>query len=126
MLSVAVIIREIVGVSRFRSKDPYARFTGPPRSRSGLATPCESAKNRGGSQAVNCALHMIAVTQARGIGPGMGYLDKTLARGRTRTEALRLLRRQLSNTVFTALLADEKPAGIAACGTGQGPLPQAA
>jgi len=64
-----VIIREIVGVSRFRSKDPYARFTGPPRSRSGLATPCESAKNRGGSQAVNCALHMIAVTQALGIGP---------------------------------------------------------
>jgi transposase len=50
---------------------------------------------------------MIAVTQARGIGRGKDYVTQVQARGKTRTEALRLLRRQLSNTVFTALLADE-------------------
>ena len=61
--------------------------------------------NRGGNRRMNCALHMIAVTQARGIGPGKDYLDKALARGKTRTEALRLLRRRLSDTVFPALLA---------------------
>lgn len=58
---------------------------------------------------MNYALHMIAVTQARGLGPGQAYLDKQLARGKDRTAALRLLRRRLSDTVFTALRADQLP-----------------
>ena len=56
---------------------------------------------------MNYALHMIAVTQARGIGPGRDYLDKQLAAGKTRTEALRLLRRQLPDAAYRALRADE-------------------
>ena len=50
---------------------------------------------------------MIAVTQIRGIGPGKDYFDKQIAAGKTRTEALRLLRRQLSDAAFRALRADE-------------------
>lgn len=61
---------------------------------------------------------MIAVTQAR----GSHYIAKAEARGKTRTEAQRLLRRQLSNTVQTALLADEKRTA----GPGRQPLPHAA
>ena len=69
---------------------------------------------------------MIAVTQARGIGPGKAYLDKLLARGKTHTEALRLLRRRLSDTVFAALLADEHNTKDSPGTTGQEPLPRAA
>jgi transposase len=43
---------------------------------------------------------MIALTQTRGIGPGAAYVEKLLAAGKTRTEALRLLRRRLSDAVF--------------------------
>lgn len=50
---------------------------------------------------------MIAVTQARGVGPGKAYLDKLHTAGKTRTEALRLLRRHLSDSVFAALRADK-------------------
>jgi hypothetical protein len=56
---------------------------------------------------MNCALHMIAVTQARGIGPGHAYLAKQQARGKDKTAAVRLLRRRLSDTVFSALRADQ-------------------
>lgn len=56
---------------------------------------------------MNCALHMIAVTQARGIGPGQDYLAKQRSRGKDKTAALRLLRRRLSDVVFTALRADQ-------------------
>jgi transposase len=49
---------------------------------------------------------MIAVTQARGVGPGHAYIDKQLGRGKDKTAALRLLRRQLSDVVFSALRAD--------------------
>jgi transposase len=109
VLSAAVIVGETAGAHRFRSKDAYARFTGtaPIPVWSGDSRG-KVRLNRGGNRAVNCALHMIAVTQARGIGPGKNYLDKARGRGKTRPEALRLLRRQLSDAAFSALRADER------------------
>jgi transposase len=107
----AVIIGETTGVHRFRDKDAFARFTGtaPVPVWSG-ASAGKVRLNRGGNRAMNCALHMIAVTQARGIGPGQAYLAKQKARGKDKTAALRLLRRRLSDTVFTALRADQQHA----------------
>jgi transposase len=111
VLSAATILGEAAGAGRFRSKAAFARFTGtaPIPVWSG-STSGKVRLNRGGNRRLNWALHMIAITQARGIGPGRDYIDKQHARGKTRTEALRLLRRRLSDTVFTALLADEHPA----------------
>jgi transposase len=109
VLTAAVIIGETAGVHRFRNKDAYARFTGtaPVPVWSG-ASAGKVRLNRGGNRAMNCALHMIAVTQARGIGPGKAYLAKQEAHGKDKTAALRLLRRRLSDTVFTALRADRQ------------------
>jgi transposase len=109
VLGAAMIIGESAGAHRFRSKDAYARFTGT------APIPVWSGDrrgkvrlNRGGNRGVNCALHMIAVTQVRGTGPGKDYVAKLQAKGKTRTEAIRLLRRRLSDTVFTALRSDER------------------
>lgn len=109
VLSAAVILGETAGVHRFRDKDAFARFTGtaPVPVWSG-SSKGKVRLNRGGNRSVNCALHMIAVTQARGVGPGRDYLDKQLARGKDRVAALRLLRRRLSDVVFTALRADQR------------------
>ena len=109
VLSAAVIIGETAGVHRFRGKDAFARFTGtgPVPVWSG-ASKGKVRLNRGGNRAMNCALHMIAVTQARGIGPGHAYLAKQQARGKDKTAALRLLRPRLSDTVFTALRTDQQ------------------
>lgn len=78
VLSAAVLIGETAGVHRFRDKDAYARFTGtaPVPVWSG-ASAGKVRLNRGGNRQANYALHMIAVTQARGIGPGRAYLDKS-------------------------------------------------
>ncbi|MDI3316004.1 MAG: transposase, partial [Mycobacterium sp.] len=109
VLSAAMILGETAGAHRFRSKDAYARFTGtaPIPVWSGNSRG-KVRLNRGGNRTINTALHMIAVTQARGIGPGKDYIDKLLTRGKTRTEAIRLLRRRLSDAVFTALRTDER------------------
>lgn len=109
VLGAAVILGETAGAHRFRSKDAYARFTGtaPVPVWSG-ATQGKVRLNRGGNRAINTALHMIATTQARGMGPGKDYIEKVQAAGKTRTEALRLLRRRLSDVVFAALRADEQ------------------
>ena len=57
---------------------------------------------------MNSALHMIAVTPSRGIGSGAIYQDKLTTGGKTRTEAIRLLRRRISDAVYTARRADER------------------
>ena len=71
---------------------------------------------------MNCALHNIAITQARrGVGTGAAYITKQTERGKDTTAALRLLRRRLSDTVFTALRTDQDAAANTAI-----TLPQAA
>ena len=109
VLGAAMILGETAGAHRFRSKDAYARFTGT------APIPVWSGDrrgkmrlNRGGNRTINTALHMIAVTQIRGIGPGQAYAERLMARGKTRTEAVRLLRRRLSDVVFSALRTDEQ------------------
>jgi transposase len=107
VLGAATILGETAGAQRFRSKDAFARFNGTAPIPVWSGSP-KMRLNRGGNRDVNCALHMIAITQARGIGPGKAYLDKRIAAGATRTEALRLLRRRISDAVFAALLLDER------------------
>jgi transposase len=63
--------------------------------------------NRGGNRQANAALHRIALTQWRGAGPGHLYVERRMAAGDTKTEALRLLRRRLSDEVYRRLLVDE-------------------
>lgn len=113
VLSAAVILGETAGVHRFRDKDAFARFTGtaPVPVWSG-SSHGKVRLNRGGNRSMNWALHMIAVTQARGLGPGRDYLDKQHARGKDKVAALRLLRRRLSDVVFTALRADQVTTAI--------------
>jgi transposase len=107
VLSAAVLVGETAGVERFRSKDHFARFTGtaPIPVWSGVSEG-KVRLNRGGNRLTNTALHMVAVTQSRTEGAGRAYLEKAQARGKTRTEAIRLLRRRISDAVFAALRAD--------------------
>jgi transposase len=63
--------------------------------------------NRGGDRQLNVALHRIAITQLQRPGPGKEYLAKRMAAGDTKTEAIRALRRRLSDEVFRRLTTDE-------------------
>jgi len=109
VLSAATILGETAGAARFRSRHAFARFNGTAPIPVWSGNSVRVRLNRGGNRTVNWALHMIAVTQAtRGIGGGDAYVERLLAAGKTRTEALRLLRRRLSDVVFRALLAAER------------------
>ena len=104
-LSAAKIVGETAGVRRFKSRAAFARWNGT------APIPVWSGStnyrlNRGGNRQVNAALHRIAVTQARLCGAGRTYLDSRLAKGDDMTEAVRQLRRRLSDEVYRRLLAD--------------------
>lgn len=110
VLSAAVIIGETAGAYRFHSTDACAEFNGT------APIPVWSAQervrlNRGGSRTVNAALHAIVITQVARGGPGKAYVAKLQAVGKSRWEALRLLRRRISDRVFRVLRADDSDLG---------------
>jgi transposase len=67
--------------------------------------------SRAGNRRINHALHMAAVTQLRNpTSAGRAYYERKLAGGKTRKEALRCLKRRLSDVVFRQLVIDLQPA----------------
>lgn len=110
-LSAAKILGEVAGAARFRSKAAFARWNGTAPIPVWSGNDSRHRLNRGENRQVNAALHRIALTQWRGVGPGRAHVQHRLASGDTKTEALRLLRRRLSDEVFRRLLVDETVIG---------------
>lgn len=120
-LTAAKIVAETADVRRFRSKDAYARHNGTAPLPVWSGNRERHRLSRTGNRQLNAAIHRIAVTQIRCHDQAKDYLARRLAGGNTRTEALRCLKRRLSDIVYRALLADTQPqTATATC------LPQAA
>lgn len=108
-LSAAKIVGEAAGGDRFKSKAAFARWNGT--APIPVWTGSERFRlSRSGNRQVNAALHRIAITQWRGVGPGRVFIEERMAAGKTKTAAIRLLRRRLSDEVFRRLLIDEQRA----------------
>ena len=119
----ATVIGDAGDVTRFASRDHFASYNG--------TAPIEvSSGNRKvhrlslrGNRRVNHALHMAAITQVRHAhSGGRAYFDRKLAEGKTHKEALRCLKRRISDAIYARLLADARQAaGNAAAGPGGQP-----
>jgi transposase len=107
-LTAAKLLGETAGVGRFRSAAAFARHNGtaPVPVWSGNET--RHRLSRGGNRQLNVALHRIAVTQLQRPGRSRDYLEKRMVAGDTKTEAIRALRRRLSDEVFRCMRTDEE------------------
>jgi transposase len=108
----STIIGDIAGVSRFPGRGHFAAYNG--------TAPVEvSSGNRKihrlslrGNRRVNHAIHMAAITQIRHRhSEGRAYYEKKLAEGKTHKEALRSLKRRISDAIYARLQADARRAG---------------
>jgi transposase len=106
VLTAAKIVGEVAGAARFRSRAAFARWNGTAPIPAWTGSE-RFRLSRGGNRQVNAALHRIAITQWRGVGPGRAFIEARMANGKTKTAALRLVRRRLSDEVLRRLLADE-------------------
>ena len=60
-----------------------------------------------GNRRLNHALHLAAVCQIRQPhSDGRAYFDRKVTEGKTKKEALRSLKRQISNAVYQQMLSD--------------------
>jgi transposase len=105
-LTAAKILAEVADVRRFRSKDAFARHNGTAPLPVWSANHIRHRLSRTGNRQLNAALHRIAVTQMRILEQAQDYIKRRIAMGNTKTEAIRALKRRLSDVVYRTLLAD--------------------
>ena len=103
----ARIIGTVGDVARFPTKAHFASYSGtaPLEASSGEAT--RHRLSLAGNRKLNYALHMVAVCQARSDVRG-AYYRKKIGEGKSRKEALRCLKRRVSDAVFRSLVADSQ------------------
>jgi transposase len=96
-------------IRRFANRDAYASYNGTaPVERSSGGRVVHRLSLRG-NRKLNHALHMVAVTQIRNPGTvGRTYFERKVADSKTKKEALRSLKRQISNAVYRQLLLDAR------------------
>jgi len=112
-LTAAKLLGETAGVGRFRSAAAFARHDGSAPIPVWSGNETRHRLSRGGNRQLNLALHRIAVTQLQRPGRGRDYLEKRLLAGDTKTEAIRALRRRISDEVFRRMRHDETPRATA-------------
>lgn len=111
-LTAAKLIGETAGIGRFRSRAAFARHNGSAPVPVWSGETVRHRLSRGGNRQLDLALHRIAITQLQRPGPGRTYLQHRLAAGDTKTEAIRALRRRVSDEVFRRLSADESASPV--------------
>jgi transposase len=93
-------------VRRFPTAGHYARYNATAPIEASSGTRVRHRLNPRGNRQLNHALHIAAVTQVAHDTPGRAYYLRKQAEGKTRKEALRALKRRISDAVYRQLLAD--------------------
>jgi transposase len=106
----ARIIGTVGDVGRFPTKAHFASYSGTAPLEASSGEVVRHRLSLAGNRKLNYALHMVATCQARSDARGGTYYRKKLAEGKSRKEALRCLKRRVSDAVFRSLLADSQAA----------------
>ena len=111
----ATVIGCVADVSRFASRDHFAAYNGTAPIEVSSGNRKIYRLSRRGNRRLNHAIHMAAITQIRHRhSDGRAYYDRKLTEGKTHKEALRSLKRRISDAIFARLQADARRAAAAA------------
>jgi hypothetical protein len=107
--SVAELLVEVGDPRRF-TEGGFARFNGsaplPASTAEGPGEPIRHRYNPGGNRRINAILHMMAVTQLRCEPRAQRICENARARGHTKKEARRILKRHLSDVIYRRMIRD--------------------
>ena len=107
-LTAAIIIGRVGDVCRFPTAGHFARHNGTAPIEASSGPRKRHRLNPRGDRQLNHAIHMAAVTQVGHDTPGRIFYLRKQAEGKTRKEAMRALKRHISNAVYQRLLADTR------------------
>lgn len=102
------ILGDVLDVSRFATRSRFASWNGTAPLDASSGDQQRHRLSRAGNRRINRALHIMAIVQIRHDTPGRAYFRRRVAAGKTPMEALRALKRRLSDVVYRRLVADAK------------------
>ncbi len=105
-ICAAIIIGYGGDVTRFPTKGHFATYNGTAPIDASSGDNTRHRLNTRGNRRLNHAIHIAAVTQLRHDTPGRIYYDRKIAEGKTSKEAIRALKRRISDVVYRHLVAD--------------------
>lgn len=111
-IGAAIAIGHTRDVARFANRDDFAAYNGtaPIEMSSGGRT--VHRLSRRGNRQLNHAIHIAAITQIRHPhSTGRGYYDRKRAEGKTGKEAIRALKRRISDALYQRLVSDASQTG---------------
>jgi transposase len=102
----ARILADVGDVARFADRNRFASWTGTAPIDASSGEQIRHRLSRAGNRRLNHVLYIAAACQIRHDTPGRRYYLRKLAEGKTSLEALRCLRRRLSDVVYRQLVTD--------------------
>ena len=104
VLVAATILSEVGNPRRYATKDKFAMANGTAPIEASSGRVVRHRLNRGGNRQINRAIHTAALTQiARKDSEGRRYYQKLITRGKTHRDAIRVLKRRISDRIWTHL-----------------------
>lgn len=100
------ILADVGDVARFADRNRFASWTGTAPLDASSGEQNRHRLSRAGNRRMNHVLHIAAIVQIRHDTEGRAYYRRKLAAGKTPLEALRCLKRRLSDVVYRQLVAD--------------------
>ena len=104
----AIVLGHVHDISRFRTRAQFASYNGTAPIEASSANRHRHRLNPRGNRQLNHAIHIIAVTQVGHDTPGRAYYLRRQAERKTRKEALRALKRRISDAVWRQLQIDAR------------------
>jgi len=105
-IAAAIILAHTGDVRRFGSEDDFASYNGTAPIDASSGPKKRHRLNPRDNRQLNHAMHIIAVSPISHAGPGRDYYERKLAEGKSTKEAMRALKRQISNAVYRLLVID--------------------
>jgi transposase len=109
-VSAARILADVADVARFATRARFASWNGTAPLDASSGEQRRHRLSRAGNRRINRALHIMAIVQIRHDTEGRAYFRRRVAGGKTKMEALRALKRRLSDVVYRQLVADARQA----------------
>jgi hypothetical protein len=108
----ARVLADVGDVTRFADRNRFASWTGSAPIEASSGETVRHRLSRAGNRRMNHMLHIAATTQIRLDTEGRRYYRCKLAAGKTRMEAMRCLKRRISDAVYRQLIADARRAAL--------------
>ena len=106
----ARLLVEAGDITRFPSRAHFASWNGTAPIDASSGDQVRHRLSRAGNRQINRTLHIMAIVQLRNPTEGRAYYDRKVAAGKTPMEAMRSLKRRLSDIVYHQMITDAREA----------------